>query len=388
MKRVGKGFFGRDTPLFATMMVQAQEELGEDISIPKKTHPTPIITQPSSYQPSRKQKPRKTRRQDTELPQTSVPIETVADEAANEEMYDSLEGATTTATSLDAEQDRGNIKITKTAQAKEIANLKKRVKRLERKRKSRSHGLKRLYKVGLSARVKSSADEESLGSISEEVNVASIVTAITNTAATTPTISMDEITLAKALIKIKTSRPKAKGRVMQDPSETPRPTPIISSQQPLKLVERLHAEEQEQFTDVEKEKLFIEFMEKRRKLFAAKRDEERRQKPQTKAQQRNIMTTYLKNMDGWKPRDLKNKSFAEIKELFDKAMERINSFVNFRIELVEESTKKDKAETIQKISSKRAGDELEQESSNKQKIEDKNESVELKRCLEIVMEMK
>nr|GFB33537.1 hypothetical protein [Tanacetum cinerariifolium] len=45
--------------------------------------------------------------------------------------------------------------------AKEIANL-KRVKRLERKRNSRTHGLKRLYKVKLSARVESSADEESL----------------------------------------------------------------------------------------------------------------------------------------------------------------------------------------------------------------------------------
>nr|GFB75313.1 hypothetical protein [Tanacetum cinerariifolium] len=59
-----------------------------------------------------KEKPRKTRRQDIELPQTSVPIETVADEAVNEEMYDNLERATTTATSLDVEQDRGNISKT------------------------------------------------------------------------------------------------------------------------------------------------------------------------------------------------------------------------------------------------------------------------------------
>nr|GEW83215.1 hypothetical protein [Tanacetum cinerariifolium] len=57
MKRVGKGFSGRDTPLFLTMMVQAQEALGEDITILTETHPTPIISQPSSSQPSRKQKP-------------------------------------------------------------------------------------------------------------------------------------------------------------------------------------------------------------------------------------------------------------------------------------------------------------------------------------------
>ncbi|GJU50358.1 hypothetical protein Tco_1219913 [Tanacetum coccineum] len=58
MKRVGKGFSGRETPLFPTMMIQAQEEMGKD-------------------------------------------------EAVYEEMDDSLERAATTATSLDAEQDRG-----------------------------------------------------------------------------------------------------------------------------------------------------------------------------------------------------------------------------------------------------------------------------------------
>nr|GEY73004.1 ribonuclease H-like domain-containing protein [Tanacetum cinerariifolium] len=51
MKRVGKGFSGRDTPLFPHIMVQAQEELGEDIEILTETHPIPIITQPSTSKP-------------------------------------------------------------------------------------------------------------------------------------------------------------------------------------------------------------------------------------------------------------------------------------------------------------------------------------------------
>nr|GFB38038.1 hypothetical protein [Tanacetum cinerariifolium] len=270
-------------------------------------------------------KPRKPKRQDTELPQTSVPTETVADEAVNEEMYDSLERVTTTATSLDAEQDRGNISKTqskatpnelsspetslgngarvntlrsreerlklkelmelctkmsdrvlnietiKTAQAKNIANLKKRFKRLEKNRKSRSHGLKRLYKVGLSARVESS-NEESLGEedaskqrikiadidadkgltlidettkdqgrindeemfdtyvlndeevVIKDVNAASIATAVT--AAAIIAVSIDDITLAQALVEIKTSKSKASGIIMQDPSETTTATTI------------------------------------------------------------------------------------------------------------------------------------------------------------------
>nr|GEU63366.1 putative ribonuclease H-like domain-containing protein [Tanacetum cinerariifolium] len=111
-----KRLFWKGHTLFPTMIVQAQEQLGEDIIIPIESHPTPIIPQPSSFQPLRKQKPRKIRRHDNELPQTSVPTETFADEAVNEEMYDSLE-RDTTSTSLDAEQERGNITKTQSKAA-------------------------------------------------------------------------------------------------------------------------------------------------------------------------------------------------------------------------------------------------------------------------------
>ncbi|GKD01200.1 hypothetical protein Tco_1171474 [Tanacetum coccineum] len=72
----------------------------------------------------------------------------------------------------------------------------------------------------------------------------------------------------------------------------------------------------------EKSKVFQQLLEKRRKHFAAKRVEEKRNRPPIKAQQRSIMCTYLKNMAGWKPKDLKTKSFANVQELFDKAMKR------------------------------------------------------------------
>nr|GEW48048.1 integrase, catalytic region, zinc finger, CCHC-type, peptidase aspartic, catalytic [Tanacetum cinerariifolium] len=81
-----------------------------------------------------------------------------------------------------------------------------------------------------------------------------------------------------------------------------------------------------------------------------------------------------------------NKSFVEIQELFHKAMKRINTFVDFRTELVEESPKKDEAETTQVSSSKRRGDDLEQERYKKQKMENDKESAELKKCLEIVLD--
>ncbi|GJV86973.1 hypothetical protein Tco_1530911 [Tanacetum coccineum] len=97
MRRVGKGFSGRETPLFQTMVVQHQEEMGEGSANPSDPHHTPTIIQPSTSQPQKKQKPRRPKRKDTEIPQSSGPTDNVADEAVNEEMDDSLERAATLA---------------------------------------------------------------------------------------------------------------------------------------------------------------------------------------------------------------------------------------------------------------------------------------------------
>ncbi|GJU65100.1 hypothetical protein Tco_1246935, partial [Tanacetum coccineum] len=167
------------------------------------------------------------------------------------------------------------------------------------------------------------------------------------------TITTEEITLAQALASLKSAKPKVnkvvsqklqqgttkpiatpttattKGILLQEPSETRKTTrtttkiattPITSSkdkgkgimvEEPLKmkpkdqdkvetdyeLAQRLQAEEQEELIIEEKSKLFQQLLEKRRKHFADKRAEERINKPPTKAQQRSIMTTYLKKHD-------------------------------------------------------------------------------------------
>nr|GEX06061.1 hypothetical protein [Tanacetum cinerariifolium] len=49
------------------------------------------------------------------------------------------------------------------------------------------------------------------------------------------------------------------------------------------LSQRLQAEEQDELTDAEKAKVFMEFLEKRRQFFAAKRAKEKRNRPPTKA---------------------------------------------------------------------------------------------------------
>ncbi|GKC10806.1 hypothetical protein Tco_1007588, partial [Tanacetum coccineum] len=137
------------------------------------------------------------------------------------------------------------------------------------------------------------------------------------------------------------------------------------------LAQRLQAKEQEELSVEEKEKLFQQLLEKRRNHFAAKSAEEKRDKPPTQAQQRKIMCTYLKNMEGKKLKDLKNKSFNYIQKMFDKAFKRVNTFVDFRADLVEGS-------------SKRVGEELEQESTKKQKVDEDKDTTELQSLMEVI----
>ncbi|GJY67376.1 hypothetical protein Tco_0469614 [Tanacetum coccineum] len=54
MRREGKDFSGRITPLFETMMVQANQEDGVDSGIPTDSNQTPITTQPSSSRSQKK----------------------------------------------------------------------------------------------------------------------------------------------------------------------------------------------------------------------------------------------------------------------------------------------------------------------------------------------
>ncbi|GKA45061.1 putative ribonuclease H-like domain-containing protein [Tanacetum coccineum] len=231
--------------------LQLKDEKGSTIL--NDPHHTPTTTQPSTSQPQKTQIPRKPKRKDTQVPQPSGPTNIVTDEVVHKELGDSLVRATTTASSLEAEQYSGSItktrskatpnessslgstsgggprcqetmgdyiaqtrfenlsklsndslltrEKTKTTQQNEIASLKRRVKKLEQKKRSRTHGLKRLHKVGMSRRVESSGDEESLEVAAKGVN-----------------LTVDEVTLAQALAALKSVKPKVKGVVIEEPS--------------------------------------------------------------------------------------------------------------------------------------------------------------------------
>ncbi|GKC15609.1 putative ribonuclease H-like domain-containing protein, partial [Tanacetum coccineum] len=423
MKRQGKNFYSRVTPLFPTMVVQAQQE--QDEAINKKNG--------SKH--------------------SNDPLLSGEDRLKLEELM---------ALCTNLQNRVLDLEYTKTTQALEIDSLKRRVKKLEKKHKSKTHLLKRLYKVGLSARVVSSEDEglseedaskqgRKIHDIDadEDITLENVhdkdmfgvndldgdeVVIESEVANKDVNLSVDEVTLAQALtaLKIVSSRPRAKGIVFHEQEQAP--TPIVSSQQPSQikvqdkgkgkmnepepvknlskndqlrlneelafrlqaeeeeeekrlarekvqqikeantawddiqakveadylLAQGLHDEEQEQYTDEEKAKFFCEFLDQRRKFFAAKRAKAKRNKPPTQAQQRNL------------------------------AFKRVNTFVDHEKELIEESSKKGENEKVS--SSKRTGEELESNKSKKQKLDEKveaevddaKEAEELRQCLEIV----
>ncbi|GKA27471.1 hypothetical protein Tco_0713639 [Tanacetum coccineum] len=166
MKRAGKDFSRRITPLFDTMMVQASKEVGEDSDHPTDSTQIPIINQPSSSsQPKKKQPSKKAQRQEPEVPQDeteheeSVPTPSNDPQPSGEDIMQ-LTDLMVLCTKLQTQVL--DLEKAKDDQAKEIAALKKRIQRLERKKMSRPTGLKRLKKVGMSRRVESSEDQESL----------------------------------------------------------------------------------------------------------------------------------------------------------------------------------------------------------------------------------
>nr|GFA30064.1 hypothetical protein [Tanacetum cinerariifolium] len=131
------------------------------------------------------------------------------------------------------------------------------------------------------------------------------------------------------------------------------------------LAENLQAIEREEFSEVQKARLLVELIEKRKKHFAALR-----------AQMKSQMSTYVKHMGGYKQSHSKGMSFDKIKKLFDREMTKVNDFIAMNSEAQESSTK-------------RTTEHLESDIFKKQKVDENVEPViddseELKKCMEIV----
>ncbi|GJU83706.1 hypothetical protein Tco_1286071 [Tanacetum coccineum] len=242
------------------MMVQASEEMGEDSDNPTDSTQVLILNQPStSSKPKKKQPSKKTQRQE--------------------------------------EED---------AQAKKIVALKKRIQKLERKKMSRPTGLKRLKKVGMSRRVESSEDQESLiapedaskqgrsiADINDDVKMlveakvdekdeqsTKLDDSTAGEAVTTASVedsdaptTIEEITLAQTLIQIKAPKPKVVTTAATTTTTTTKPkNKGVVVQEPIPLKRKDQIALDEQIAREIQAKLDVELIEEQK--LARKQEEE------------------------------------------------------------------------------------------------------------------
>nr|GEY53823.1 hypothetical protein [Tanacetum cinerariifolium] len=323
--QVGKGFFGVETPLFATMLVQPQES----IPTPLQAQPAPPSSPPHEHQP------------DTSESSISI-LHTLMETCAT--LFQKV---------AHLEQD-------KIAQALEIIKLKKRVKKLEKQRRSKSSGLKRLRKVGTSQRVESSvkiyrcsggciktggrieaidADEDiTLVDAETQVDLGAELqgrkdedkVAIKDASASEPTVFDDEevtMTMAQTLIKMKAERAR-----------------LLDEQ----MAKRLHDEEVEQATarekqekeDLEKAKVLQKQYEDKQEnidwnavaeqmqekhLDNIRKYQSLKRKPISIAQARKNIIVHLKNMDGYKMKHFKGMTYDKVRPIFEREYNKVQT---------------------------------------------------------------
>nr|GEU77901.1 ribonuclease H-like domain-containing protein [Tanacetum cinerariifolium] len=362
MKRIGKGFFSKKTLLFPTMVGPNQVQMGEGLAQPTDTQHTPTFDMPPP-KPKKTQKPKQPKRKTTTVLQPNESTDIAADEVVQKERV--------TVCSADGPKRQDTMRDTSAHT--------RRFKKLKKKHMSRTHKLKRLYKVGLTAKVLSSSDDEALDKedtskqeridkidadedialvsthddelqdegmedvgeqevvkvvtttkmlIDTVVDAAQVTTTIADVSAT-KTIFTTALTITaestKTNVKVQ-DKGKGEAKLIEEPMKLKKKDQILFNEELARklqeeiyeqerlvgerarkeeeansalietwedikakldanyqLAERLQAEEQEQLTDTEKAKLFMEFIEKRRKLFAAKTTAEKRNKPHTKS---------------------------------------------------------------------------------------------------------
>ncbi|GJS27762.1 hypothetical protein Tco_0488382, partial [Tanacetum coccineum] len=235
MKRPRKGFSGKVTPLFETMMVQATEDMGKDSAAPTNSHSTPINTQPSSSKPQnlkRRVKSLEKRRK------SRTPVFKRLRKVGSVSRVES-----STDVSLGAQEDASK-------QGRKIANLDvdAEVTLVDETQEMNDDNL--MFDTSM-------LEEQEKEVAKKEVSAANLVTTIgevvttANVEVTTtnaPTTTIDELTLAQTLIEIKaakpkaitsaattttTTRPKARGVVVQEPIEfKTTSSPLQASQLP------------------------------------------------------------------------------------------------------------------------------------------------------------
>ncbi|GKB01498.1 hypothetical protein Tco_0829542 [Tanacetum coccineum] len=368
----------------------------------------------------KKKQPRRKQRKDTEVPQPSSSTEPITDEVANEEHVpthssdpllsgeDRLKLNALMKLSINLSQRVLDLENTKTSQAAEITKLKEMVKKLERRNKSRTPGLKRLRKVGKFAQVFSSEDEGlgaqedaskqgrkivDLDADAEEIKVENVVSTAEVTTVNATTTTVDELTLAQTLKEIKAAKPKAvtsAATTTKTAVTRPKARGVAKDKGKAKMVEPekpLKKKDQILIDEEIAQKLQAQLnaeLEEEDKL--AKQREEDANIAEWDNVQAMIDADYelAARLQAQEQEELISRR-AEKKITNQSSEEKSNVYLSEE-NVMKGGKEKDEGSVTraEESSSKRAGIELEQERIKKQKMDDDQEEAEMKRHMEIV----
>nr|GEZ41800.1 hypothetical protein [Tanacetum cinerariifolium] len=365
IRRIRAGCSRVITPLFDSIMVQAAADMGDTLV---ESHQTSIVNQPSTSKPQKPQNPRRKQRKDAE---------TSHDESANEDhvptpfsdplpseiaLDDETQGRTNDDEMLQAREREEFSEVQKSRllveliekRKKHVAALRAQKKRGKPPTKTQMKSQIEMTKVNNFIAVDSEAQESSTKRIAEHLE--SDISKKQKVDENVEPVVDDSEELRKC-IEI----------VPDDGDEVLIKATPISSRSPtiidykihkegkktyLKIIIaddgiRLQAREREEFSEVQKSRLLVELIEKRKKHVAALRAQKKRGKPPTKTQMKSQIE-----------------------------MTKVNNFIAVDSEAQESSTK-------------RIAEHLESDISKKQKVDENVEPVvddseELRKCIEIV----
>ncbi|GKC10754.1 hypothetical protein Tco_1007536 [Tanacetum coccineum] len=231
-----------------------------------------------------------------------------------------------------------------------------------------------------------------------EISTANIAVSTADAAVTTASASIsivsppivstaEDISGAETLVYIRRSASKAKdkGKAIMQESELPKKIKKrVQVQMSIdeELAKKVFEEEQAKFkAKQEQEKFDFETALELQKQYHALHN-----RPFSVAEVRKNMCMYLKNQGGYKMSHLKGMSYKEIRPIFERVWDQIQSFIPMDSEKEKGSEKKTGGRRKKSLARNRARQTLSEERAKKQKLEDDAKKEELQVYLNIVPE--
>nr|GEW71388.1 hypothetical protein [Tanacetum cinerariifolium] len=260
----------------------------------------------------------------------------------------------------------------KVAQALEITKLKQRVRKLEKKIKFKSFGLKRLKKVEGGIAELDADEDVTLVDVDADTQwrMEEDVTTIKdiNAAESEPTVFNDEkvtMSMAQTLIKMKADKARILDEQMakrlQDEETEQAAARKIQEKEDLERAKVLQQQYDQKQEDIDWNIVAEKMQEKH--LDNVKKYQSLKRKPISVAQARKNMIVYLKNMAGYKIQHFKGMTYDQVRPFFEREYKHVQTFL--KSDRDEEPTKKRHAkETLLQESFKKLKAEVKVSSSH------------------------